>query len=170
MEKEFEKLYAAHGRAVWAVAYARGLNAEAANDVLQETYLRLWRKMLKGSVIRQARAWLIRVARNLAEDFARSSFQKNGTISPEIFDSIGSKIIAPDSNLVNSELKIQIRNGLLEISPTDREILSMRYALDFPVSEIAQSLGLLPSAVHMRLSRARTKLADILKNMGVEVP
>jgi RNA polymerase sigma-70 factor (ECF subfamily) len=170
VQEEFQKLYAAHGRAVWAVAYARSMNAETANDILQESFLRLWREMLKGLVIRQMRAWLIRVARNLSEDVARGSFQRNGTFGPEMFETIGSKTASPDLRLETQELHQQIREGLQEIAPQDREILTMRYALDYEVSDIAKALELQPSAVHMRLSRARIRLAETLKLMGVEAP
>ncbi|RLS85674.1 MAG: sigma-70 family RNA polymerase sigma factor, partial [Planctomycetota bacterium] len=167
VQEEFQKLYAAHGRAVWAVAYARSMNAETANDILQESFLRLWREMLKGLVIRQMRAWLIRVARNLSEDVARGSFQRNGTFGPEMFETIGSKTAQPDVRMETQELHQQLREGLQEIAPQDREILTMRYALDYEVPDIAKALELQPSAVHMRLSRARIRLAEILKSMGV---
>ena len=170
VQEEFQKIYTAHGRAVWAVAYARSMNAEAANDILQESFLRLWREMLKGLVVRQMRAWLIRVARNLSEDVARGSFHRNGTFGPEMFETIGSKTEPPDLRLETLELHQQIREGLQEIPPQDREILTMRYALDYEVPEIAKALELQPSAVHMRLSRARIRLAEILKSMGVEAP
>lgn len=170
VQEEFQKLYAAHGRAVWAVAYARSMNAETANDILQESFLRLWREMLKGLVVRQMRAWLIRVARNLSEDVARGSFQRNGTFGPEMFETIGSKTAQPDVRMETQELHQQIREGLQEIAPQDREILTMRYALDYEVPDIAKALELQPSAVHMRLSRARIRLAEILKSMGVEAP
>jgi len=68
------------------------------------------------------------------------------------------------------ELHQQLREGLQEIAPQDREILTMRYALDYEVPDIAKALELQPSAVHMRLSRARVRLAEILKSMGVEAP
>lgn len=170
VQEEFQKLYAAHGRAVWAVAYARSMNAETANDILQESFLRLWREMLKGLVVRQMRAWLIRVARNLSEDVARGSFQRNGTFGPEMFETIGSKTAQPDVRMETQELHQQLREGLQEIAPQDREILTMRYALDYEVPDIAKALELQPSAVHMRLSRARIRLAEILKSMGVEAP
>ncbi|NBR05736.1 MAG: sigma-70 family RNA polymerase sigma factor [Planctomycetes bacterium] len=170
VQEEFQKLYTAHCRAVWAVAYARSMNAETANDILQESFLRLWREMLKGLIIRQMRPWLIRVARNLSEDVARGSFQRNGTFGPEMFETLDSKSESPGLRLETLELHQQIREGLQEIAPQDREILTMRYALDYEVPDIAKALELQPSAVHMRLSRARLRLAEILKSMGVEAP
>ena len=50
----------------------------------------------------------------------------------------------------------------------DREILTLRYALDYKTGEIAELLSINATAVHMRLSRARQRLADRLKAQDVE--
>jgi RNA polymerase sigma-70 factor (ECF subfamily) len=87
-----------------------------------------------------------------------------------MFETIGSKTESPDLRMETQELHQQLREGLQEIAPQDRELLTMRYALDYEVPDIAKALELQPSAVHMRLSRARVRLAEILKSMGVEAP
>src|SRR5204863_1651132 len=80
---EFEALYERHSREVWALAYARWMDADLALDVAQEAFLRLWKSWGDGEGIHNPRAWLLRVARNLAEDYAKSSFRRNGTQPPE---------------------------------------------------------------------------------------
>lgn len=167
MQKEFQSHYDAYSREVWAVAYGRGTNAETANDVMQETFLRLWREMMKGVKIREPRAWLMRVARNLAEDIARSAFSRFGTSDPGLFDQVNSGSQKPEHHLLQKEQNATIREGMKELPVQDREILTMRYSLDYDVTRIAQALGLHPSAVHMRLSRARAKLADCLAQKGI---
>src|SRR5436309_12102490 len=79
---EFEEIYERHSREVWALVYARWLNADVALDIMQETFLRLWKQWQDGGTIVNPRAWLLRVARNLAEDHAKSAFRRNGTQSP----------------------------------------------------------------------------------------
>ena len=49
----------------------------------------------------------------------------------------------------------------------DREILTLRYALEYNTGDIAELLGINATAVHMRLSRARQRLAERLKAQGV---
>ena len=85
---EFDALYQHHSREIWALAYARWLNADTAMDIAQETYLRLWRAWEKGERILNARAWLLRVAKNLAEDYAKSSFRRNGTHPPQTMNGV----------------------------------------------------------------------------------
>ena len=71
---DFEALHQRHSREVWALAYARWMNADTAMDVTQEAFLRLWKQWEAGEEILNPRAWLLRVARNLAEDIAKSAF------------------------------------------------------------------------------------------------
>ena len=54
-----------------------------------------------------------------------------------------------------------------EMPQADREILTLRYALDYTTEEIAEALAINATAVHMRLSRARQRLAERLKAQGV---
>lgn len=150
------------------MAYARWMNADTALDITQEAFLRLWRKLEEGEPILNPRAWLLRVARNLAEDHAKSAFRRNGTHPPQTMNGVRSREAAPLDHLEREETFAQIRSVLNELSRADREILTLRYALDYDTPDIADYLGINPTAVHMRLSRARQRLADRLKTQGVQ--
>jgi RNA polymerase sigma factor (sigma-70 family) len=163
----FEEEYARHSQEVWAMAYARLLNADLALDLMQETFLRLWKHGLSGEVILNVRGWLLRVVRNLAEDQAKSSFRKNGTQASETMERIASGLPTPPETLETAETAARLRGELAQLSAGDREILTLRYALEFPVGRIAEVLGITQSAVHMRLSRARHRLAERIKDEGI---
>jgi RNA polymerase sigma-70 factor (ECF subfamily) len=45
---DFEELYQRHSREVWALAYARWMNADTAMDITQEAFLRLWKQRESG--------------------------------------------------------------------------------------------------------------------------
>src|SRR5262245_15132141 len=164
---DFETLYQRHSREVWALAYARWMNADTAMDIMQEAFLRLWKKREEGEAIVNPRAWLLRVARNLAEDHAKSAFRRNGTHPPQTMNGVQSRDSAPLENLEREETFAQLRGILQEMPQADREILTLRYALDYDTGDIAGLLGINATAVHMRLSRARQRLADRLKAQGV---
>jgi len=163
----FETLYQRHSREVWALAYARWMNADTAMDITQEAFLRLWKKWEEGETILNPRAWLLRVARNLAEDHAKSAFRRNGTHPPQTMNGVQSRDAAPLDSLEREETFGQLRIVLQEMPRSDREILTLRYALEYNTGEIADLLGINATAVHMRLSRARQRLADRLKAQGV---
>ena len=165
---DFDTLYQQHSREVWALAYARWMNADTAQDIMQEAFLRLWKKLEEGEDILNPRAWLLRVARNLAEDLAKSSFRRNGTLPPQLMNGVQSKEASPLESLEKEETFAQLRTLLHQMPQSDREILTLRYALDYNTGQISELLGINATAVHMRLSRARQRLADRLEAQGVE--
>ncbi len=168
---EFEALHQQHSREVWALTYARWMDADLAMDITQEAFLRLWKQWeLGGEEIQNPRAWLLRVARNLAEDYAKSAFRRNGTQPPELLDGVRSSQPLPADELERQEQFAQLRAVLDELAPADREILTLRYALDYDANTIAEQLNVAVTAVHMRLSRARQRLAERLSTHGDFAP
>ena len=170
-QAEFEDLYQRHSREVWALAYARWMDADMAQDIAQEAFLRLWKHWETGKTgedIQNPRAWLLRVARNLAEDYAKSAFRRNGTIPPQLMNGVHSKELPPLETLERQEAFAQLRAILDELPPADRDILTLRYALDYDAQKIAEILEINATAVHMRLSRARQRLADRLTAQGMQ--
>ncbi len=167
---EFESLYGLHSREVWALAYARWMDSDLALDITQEAFLRLWKQWEGGEEIQNPRAWLLRVARNLAEDYAKSAFRRNGTQPPELLNGVRSKQPLPAEELERQEQFARLRAVLDELSAGDREILTLRYALDYDANTIAERLNVAVTAVHMRLSRARQRLAERLTSHGDFAP
>ena len=164
---EFDALYQRHGREVWAVAYGRRADPDLATDIAQEAFLRLWREIEAGEPIQNPRAWLLRVARNLAEDAAKSAFRRNGTQPPEQMNGVRSGDAPPLDKMERDEVFAQIRAMVDELPVQDREILTLRYALDYDAAAIATLLEVNVTAVHMRLSRARQRLGERLNALGI---
>ena len=164
---DFEALYQRHAQEVWALVFARWLNRDTALDITQETFLRLWRQWDQGEVIRNPRAWLLRVARNLAEDHAKSAFRRNGTHPPQTMNGVKADQPLPLERMEREETFAQVRRVLEQLSEADREILTLRYALDYDTNQIAEALAINLTAVHMRLSRARQRVAEQLTIQGV---
>jgi RNA polymerase sigma-70 factor, ECF subfamily len=164
---EFNALYERHSREVWGLAYARWVDASAALDIVQEVFLRLWKQWQSGEIIHNPRAWLLRVARNLAEDYVKSAFHRNGTLAPQTMTGLASHEPAPLEHMLDQERSQAVRTFLGELPETDRQILTLRYGLDLDSQAIAEMLGINTTAVHMRLSRARQRLAARLNAQGV---
>src|SRR5215212_7809081 len=108
----FEEIYDRHSREVWALVYARWLNADVALDIMQETFLRLWKQWQDGSDIVNPRAWVLRVARNLAEDYAKSSFRRNGTQPPQTMNGVQGREPLPLERMAIDETFGQLRQEL----------------------------------------------------------
>jgi RNA polymerase sigma-70 factor (ECF subfamily) len=146
------------------------MDSDLAMDITQEAFLRLWRQWETGEDIQNPRAWLLRVARNLAEDYAKSAFRRNGTQPPELLNGVRSAQPSPAELMEKEETFAQIRAVLGELSPADRDILTLRYALDYDANAIADLLEVNVTAVHMRLSRARQRLAERLSTHTDFIP
>jgi len=74
----------------------------------------------------------------------------------------------PLAKMEREEGFARIRGILEELATADREILTLRYAFDYETAAIAEIRGVASSAVHMRLSRARQRLAERLSAAGVK--
>ena len=158
-----ESAYHQFAGELWAVLYAGTCNPELARDAVQEAFLRLQRQDSKS--IRDVRAWLIHVGRN----WIRDQHRRNKRVAPttgELGHLVG-EAPGPLDALLNAEQRELVRSGLLELRHEDRHALVLRYALNWSSARIAQTLDVRPAAIDMRLSRARKRLADLLRDRGI---
>jgi RNA polymerase sigma factor (sigma-70 family) len=161
--EEVEALYQAHGRVLWARLYAQCCDRELAREALHEAFVRLYGT--GATEIENLPAWLLAVARNWLRDAAR----QNGRLArtPFPLDALTGAAAEPAEIMGARELRGQVRDALARLREADREILVLRYALDWPSQRIADELGSNAAAVDMRLSRARQRLAQALDRLGV---
>lgn len=162
----FDELYAKYSRSVWAVAYARRMDAELANDITQESFIRYWQQVENGNIVEHPRAWLMRVARNLAEDDAKSAFRRHGTQDPSGMRMIDQGDKSPLEQVISKEERQAVQKLLGELPEADREVLTLRYVSGMETDTIATTLETSESAVYMRLSRARQRLGELLTTQG----
>jgi RNA polymerase sigma factor CnrH len=163
---EIEAVYRRDGRELWALFYAQCNDPDRAYDAVQEAFARLQEQ--NGEIIRDARAWLVRVGRNWLRDVARR--QRVAAKSSDGLDLLPHVETDgrddPRRQLEHGELLAQVREGLAHLKEEDREVLVLRYALGWSSSRIAKVLESSASAVDMRLSRARKRLAKYLESIG----
>ena len=161
--QQIESVYRDQGRELWALFYAQCGDAESAYDALQEAFVRLHEQ--NGHSIQNCRAWLLRVGRNWLRDRARR--QRIAARPVEHLEHIAGNHPEPPADLAKAELHHQVRTGLSELKEGDREVLVLRYSLNWSSHRIAEVLSTTASAVDMRLSRARKRLKEILEKAGV---
>lgn len=86
---------------------------------------------------------------------------------PQLMNGVHSKEMQPLEKLERMEAFAQLKAILEEMPVSDRDILTFRYALEYDAQQIAEILGINATAVHMRLSRARQRLAERLTAQGM---
>ena len=124
---------------------------ELAEDAVQTAWLVAWRKLGSLRDPDRVRPWLLSVTANETRRLVR---QRRGPV-------IEIDVEVPDDSRgdpSNGVERLDLRRALAHLSPDDRVLLAMRYAVDLSSDELAAVVGTSPSAARMRLSRAVDRL------------
>ncbi len=166
-ERWFAQEAAPHGSHL--KAYLRGAfpTVRDVDDVVQESYLRLWRARAT-QPIRSVRAFLFSVARHLALDSIRHE-----RASP--IDAIGDlsrlRVLEerPDAaDLASMQEKIRLLADAVESLPARcRQVVVLRKIKAMPQKEVAALLGVSEKTVESQFTRGMQRCADYLRARGV---
>jgi RNA polymerase sigma-70 factor, ECF subfamily len=158
-EDAFREFYDLTSSAVWAyLSHATG-DPHAADDLLQETYIRLLGARRRFESDAHRRTYLFRTATNLARD----RFRRNRVRQAEPLDEARAYgEAAPPSTGYGREERADLRRALARMTPRDRQVLWLAYAEGSSHQEIADTLGLRAGGIRVLLFRARKKLAALL--------
>ena len=148
--REPAELARAYAPAIFRLAYARTGSRADAEDIMQEVFVRLLRAVPDFADRALARAWLLRVAANCANDWFRAPWRRR---EGPLTDSLP----APeheDGGVVEAVLALPAKY---------RTAVHLYYYEELSVAEIAKITGKSESAVKSRLFRARAMLREALK-------
>ena len=148
--REPAELARAYAPAIYRLAYARTGSRADAEDIMQEVFVRLLRAGPDFADRAHARAWLLRVAANCANDWFRAPWRRR---EGPLTDSLP----APeheDGGVVEAVLALPAKY---------RTAVHLYYYEELSVAEIAKITGKSESAVKSRLFRARALLREMLK-------
>lgn len=158
-EEEFLKLYDDEADALYRFVFLRINNNERALDIVQETYLRVWRSLSNGNDIKALRPFLFTTARNLLTDTYRQD-AKRQTDSLDRFFEEGGEVedTSPSTPYVTFDLE-RAKKLLTELEPPEyREVLLLRYVEEWTPKEISEVLEVSENVVSVRINRAMKKL------------
>ncbi|MBH0231683.1 RNA polymerase sigma factor [Halobacillus yeomjeoni] len=168
---QFNDLYQNYYQRVYHVALKITKDSSAAEDVLQETFLKAYNKLNEVRDVQKAGAWLSRIASNKAIDYLRR--EKKVVLVPE--NEIQLKEIGCDySSSVEREMEqILLVDDVTEkvstLPPKLRVVLLLNYQEQLGEKEIARQLNITPSAVKSRLHRARKAMKEKMNNQEMKV-
>ena len=140
------KLY--HG-AVYRAVFSYLHNASEAEDIVQETFVKLFNTNKSFESDEHCKAWLIRVAINLSKNLLKSF---RYTHTEELDEAIP----------VESAEDCALADALSALPPKYRAVIHLYYYEGYSAKEIAEILGLTVTAVTTRLARAREKLKALM--------
>ena len=147
---ELEQVMDTYGKTVYRLAFSQTRSVADAEDIYQDVFLRYFQKRPKFESEQHRKAWLLRVTLNRARSlFASAWFRK---IVP----------LEEYTQFTQPE-EVKLDEALQQLPKKDRTLLHLFYYEELSTKEIANLQGRRESTVRTQLTRARRKLAQIMK-------
>jgi RNA polymerase sigma-70 factor, ECF subfamily len=138
----------------------------AAEDVLAETFLDVWRQAGDFEGRSSVSTWILSIARFKALSDVRR--RRDAPYDEEAAAEIADEADDPEIDVAKRDKGAALRRCLEKLSAEHREIIDLVYYHEKSVEEVAQIVGVPAATVKTRLFYARQKLSEILRRAGVD--
>jgi len=169
----FELLVVKNQRKIYNLCYRMTGNAEDANDLSQDAFLKAYQNLANFKGESSVSLWLYRLASNTCIDFLRRE-KRRVKSSLTVVDESGETVelelpderFTPERELERRLVIEDIEQGLLTLSEEHRQILILREINALSYDEIGEILHISAGTVKSRISRARVILRKFLLEQG----
>jgi RNA polymerase sigma-70 factor (ECF subfamily) len=158
---EFQRLYDSTFQILLKVAYRVTNNWEAAEDICQDSFFRLYEKNMVFPNKEEAKYWLIRVVKNAALNYAKRKARER-IVYQRAFREDHRREETGEGLLVKKETSEEVKNALEKLPENLRMVLILKEYGDMNYKEIGKVLGISEGNVKVRVFRARERLASLL--------
>src|SRR6056300_919234 len=166
-EQAFEVLIRRHQKRIFLQIYSKVQDAEVADDLFQETFIKIIRSLRKSSYQEKGKflPWAIRVANNTTLDHFRrearkKEFRPAGDFT--VFDSYGATDASYEEELIQFQITEDL-NKLVDFLPEEqKKVLQLRMFCNYSFKEIAEETGV---SINTALGRMRYAVTNIQKLM-----
>lgn len=173
----FEIIVGRHKNAIVSFLFRFTGDFRTAEDLAQEAFLRVFKKIQDYNSSAKFSTWLYTIASNLAKDEfkrrsrhpARSLDWKGGgdtTRDMPQAKAADTTSSVPGARLEKDEVRLSVNKALDLLEGHDREILVLKDVQGLSYDEISEILSLPMGTVKSRISRARTAFKEVWKKMG----
>ena len=159
----FRGLVERHGDRVFRIAWRITGDETAAEDAVQEIFLRAYRSLGRFDERAQFGTWLHRIAVNTAIEVMRKGRRSLPEAPREEPEPLPSLEPGPERTALSQEVQRTVRAALADLSPMERTAFILRHFEDRPIAEICRHLGLRESAGKQAIFRAVRKLRRALE-------
>lgn len=162
LQQEFKQVYEAESDAVFRFCLLRTSDHDLALDLTQDTFMRFWDTLCKDKKIKNCRAFLFAVARNLVIDW----YRKKKSVSLESILIEGSEdkneLLSSTSGIeTEAEAKYLVRR-INQLDDTYRDAVYLRCVEGLKPKEIAEIIGESANVVSVRINRGLRILREAL--------
>lgn len=147
------------------LAYRMLSNTQDIDDVVQETFIRVYLNLNHYDESQKFSTWIYRIGRNLCIDMLRKKraaqsldAQMNEDSTVSYYDKLESGELSPESRYLQTEFMNHFNQLISKLSEKYRHIVSLYYIHELTLQEISERLGLPVTTVKSRLHRGREQL------------
>jgi RNA polymerase sigma-70 factor (ECF subfamily) len=168
-QEALEQFINRHARAVYSCIRHRVRLPETADDLFQETWIRVMERCDTFRLGSAVLPWLYRIAINVVNDYGRRSqaVRRGGAANHVSLDEAeGTAAVAEagvDEVLIQDQQKAALHKAVMELPEPFGEIVRLRYFEELPVADVAVVVGCAEGTVKSRLSRGLTLLQKLLE-------
>ncbi len=158
------ELYDRYGKLIYSLIYRVVRDVGVAEDLVQETFLRVWNRAQGFDAERGALGpWLLAVARNRAIDYVRSSCGKMARGSLELANAEHPSVfINFEADVLSQDSARRVRDALDRLNENQRHVIELAYFEGLSQSEMAERMG-------QPLGTVKTWVRTALKNLRQEL-
>ena len=136
-------------------------SSEAADDVLQEVFLKVWTHREKLAAAENLRAYVIRIVSNESINYLRAQ-ARNGKLLAELQPQSSDEAPSPEQSIFYREMEAQLNDAIERLPQACRNIYRMSREQYMRIPEIAQQLNLSDSTVKNQLGSALEYIQEYL--------
>lgn len=151
-----------HADSVYRLAYRLTGNQHDAEDLTQETFMRVFRS-LKHYQPGTFEGWLHRITTNLFLDMVRRRAKIRMEALPEDYERVPGTDMTPEEAYSTANLDPALQHALDELSPEFRVAVVLCDVVGMSYEEIAETLGVKMGTVRSRIHRGRAQLRESLE-------
>ena len=162
-ENAFESLVRKYQKQVHALAFREVGNFQTAEDITQETFLRVYQKLATLNDPTKFSGWLYAIVNHLCIAWHRKNRLQTESLEEihisEIETDVYSRYVASEHAKTTAEAQPDlVRKLLTKLKENDREVITLHYFEEMTSSEIGMYLGVSENTIKSRLHRARQRL------------
>ncbi|HUJ63206.1 MAG TPA: RNA polymerase sigma factor [Kofleriaceae bacterium] len=165
----FDSVFTAYRRKLYGYLARMTRRRDVAEDLLQETFLRLARHATRLAPDTRLAPWLFTVAHRLVVSWARAQAVR-AQLAGELCGEAAAPERSPLEAVADSQAQLALERAFGALAPAYREVALLVGVEGMAPAEVAEILGLRADAVRQRLSRARDQLAAELGELAPARP